>query len=247
MNISIRMKYKYGGRPLALVVAGILLAMIHISDVTADQSGKEIVESRCTLCHELPDPATLTDEQWIVTLESMAGNAGLNDKEKAIVLGYLTSHEQKAIIITSMANEKRLFEKKCSLCHTTERVLLMPLTPESSRHIVMRMQKRAPDWISDTEVHEILEYLNHGAPEAVRPVRKPVDGGSAALFRERCTVCHSAERVYLMLQESEKKGTAMVWGHVVNRMREKAPEWITDEEAGQILQYLGSLKPVKEN
>ena len=68
---------------------------------------------------------------------------------------------------------------------------------------------------------------------------------SAQVFRERCSACHTLERVYLALEESQGKDKAPPWMHIVQRMREKAPEWISAQEAEQIMTYLQSLKPVK--
>ncbi|MEN8108629.1 MAG: hypothetical protein ABFS22_11560 [Pseudomonadota bacterium] len=247
MNNSRQVQHKYWQWALALVIAGNLLATVQENVLAAEPQGKKIMEDKCTLCHDLPEPGKLSKEQWVVTLKEMAANAGLSKREKKVVLDYVTSHEKKALIAVSMAKERELFEQKCSLCHTTARVFLMPLTSKSRRHIVLRMQKRAPDFITSNEAHQILEYLNAGAPGADKPpARAPADGSPAAIFRNRCTVCHTAERVYLELQESDKKGATVVWGHVIKRMREKVPDWITEKEAKQILQYLSSLKPVKE-
>jgi len=143
----------------------------------------------------------------------------------------------------SMAEERRLFEQKCGLCHSPDRVFLEPLSGESLRHVVLRMRERAPGWITEKDMHEIMEYLAHGAPEAKRPARKPV-AGSEALFRERCSGCHTLERVYLELEEA--KGRPPPWLHVVKRMQEKSPQWITPAEGGEILKYLQSLKPVSK-
>lgn len=208
----------------------------------AKANGKEVFEERCTMCHELPDPEKLTSEEWVVTLEEMALNAGLNNTETGDVLEFLQSHSRKATKIVSMAKERKLFEEKCSLCHTTDRIFIMPLTKESRHHIVKRMQERASGWITPKEAQGILAYLNQGTPETNKPVRKKTNGGSAELFRERCTACHTAERIFLKVKESKKSNKAPEWLHIVKRMREKAPEWVTEKEAGKIMQYLKSLK-----
>jgi len=62
----------------------------------------------------------------------------------------------------------------------------MPQAPEGLSDLV----EHAPGWITEKDVHEIMEYLAHGAPEVKRPERKPVTG-SEALFRERCSGCHT--------------------------------------------------------
>lgn len=238
--------YQKNIRPNQFVFAIVFMLFTVFMTDYVKANGKEIFEERCTMCHELPDPEKLTSEEWVVTLEDMAPNAGLDNTETGDVLGFLQAHSKRTVKIVSMAKERKLFEEKCSMCHTTDRVFIMPLTRESRRHIVERMQILANGWISLEEAHEILEYLNHGAPESEIPVRKEVVDGPAALFRERCTVCHTAERVYLELQESGKKHKAPAWLHIVRRMREKAPEWVTEKEAGKILEFLQSLKPIDD-
>lgn len=248
MNFNNHVHLGQGLKHAQPVIGICLLALALISNVSAEQSGKELMENRCTMCHELPDPDKLSKEAWVLQLESMSDYAGLTAGEKEKVLDYVASHEKKAVTIVSMAEEQKTFEQKCALCHTTSRVFLMPLNPESRRHIVLRMQERAPEIISMEDVHGILEYLNHGAPGAVKPeARKQTGNGPAEIFRERCTACHTAERVYLKLQQSEQQDDAVVWGHIVNRMREKSPEWITKDEAKLILEYLGSIKAEEAN
>jgi len=55
---------------------------------------------------------------------------------------------------------KAVFEAKCSLCHSISRPLGKHKTPEEWRKTVTRMQKKAPDKISDADVKAILAYLN---------------------------------------------------------------------------------------
>lgn len=66
-----------------------------------------------------------------------------------------------------------------------------------------------------------------GAPQAKRPERKAVTGGEV-LFRERCSACHTLERVYLEVEKT--KGRAPAWLHIVKRMQEKTPRWITPDD-----------------
>ena len=55
---------------------------------------------------------------------------------------------------------KAVFEAKCSLCHGINRPLSKNKTPAEWRKTVLRMQKKAPDEISDADVKAILDYLN---------------------------------------------------------------------------------------
>lgn len=210
----------------------------------ADDSGKKIFKKRCSQCHALPDPAALTSEEWIQRLDMMAPMAGLKKNQKHEVLEYLQDHSKKATTLVTMSAEKQLFEEKCTLCHGTGRLFVMPLTKESRRHIVLRMQQRAPGWISPKEADEILKYLEAGAPGAEKPKRRAITGGPPEVFRERCSVCHQLDRIFYEFEEHRFKAGG--WMHIVNRMRDKAPDWMSKKEAKEIMTYLNSIKPVKK-
>lgn len=55
---------------------------------------------------------------------------------------------------------KAVFSAKCSLCHGISRALGKNKTPAEWSKTVIRMQKKVPDKISDTDVKAILAYLN---------------------------------------------------------------------------------------
>lgn len=223
----------------------IAVFLLGVNIAWANDEGEKTFKKRCSQCHALPTPEKLSSEEWVLRLEAMAPMAGLKKKQKQSVLAYLQDHSKQAITIVSMAKEKKVFEDKCGLCHTPERVFFEKLNPNSRRHIVLRMQERSGNWISTGDAAEILEYLNHGAPGFKKPARKPVKGGAEAVFRKRCSACHSLERVYLELEESKEKGDTVAWLHIVKRMREKSADWLTQAEAKQIVQYLSKLKAVK--
>ncbi|MEE8387780.1 MAG: hypothetical protein V3R65_04320 [Acidiferrobacterales bacterium] len=218
------------------------------ASVSAAGNGEKLFNKRCSQCHTLPSPDKLTSKEWVSRLNMMAPMAGLKKKQKSEVLNFLQSHSKKASTLVSMSREKKLFEDKCSLCHSPQRVFLRPLTAESRRHIVLRMQERASGWISPQEAERILAYLDQGAPGIKKPKRKKINGGTDTVFRERCTGCHSLERIYLELEEHKQlAGKSAGWMHIVKRMREKAPDWMTSKEAEKIVKYLSSLKPVMKN
>lgn len=202
--------------------------------------GETQFEQRCAQCHDAADPAGPARD-WFDRLEAMGPLGELEAEQRMEVLDFLRHHERRTTEMIALAEEKQLFEDKCSMCHTTDRVFLEPMTPETRRHIVLRMQERAPDWISPDEAEQILAYLGQTEPvEFVKPAEARMEPGT--VFRERCSVCHTLERVYLHLEESEDVGP--VWLHIVQRMRSKAPEWIDEDEARMIMEYLEGLKPV---
>ena len=229
------------------LLATCFIFVVGVSVVSgAEKTGESIFRKQCSQCHDLPDPRKLTAEGWVKQLNLMAPMSGLNKKQKARVLGFLQSHSKRAIKVVSMANDRRLFEAKCTLCHNTNRILLEPLTPKSRHHIVLRMQRRAPaGWITTAEANRILNYLERGAPGTKKPVRKPINGGAKVAFQKRCSACHTLERVYLKLGKS--RGKAQVWMHIVKRMRQKSPTWISKAEANQILKYLSGIQAGKKN
>jgi len=55
---------------------------------------------------------------------------------------------------------KAAFEAKCSLCHGIDRPLGKNKTPGEWSETVTRMQKKAPDKISDADEKAIVAYLN---------------------------------------------------------------------------------------
>ncbi len=226
---------------------GLLLSLLVVLEpvtAQADASGEKVFKKRCSQCHALPSPEKLTSGEWVTRLDMMAPMAGLKKKQKIEVLEYLQGHSKKASTLVSMSREKRLFEERCTLCHSTARVFLMPLTKESRRHIVLRMQERVPDWITPEEAQAILAYLDQGAPGTSKPKRKVVTGGPQEVFRERCSACHKLDRVFY--EFDEHRFTADGWMHIIKRMREKAPDWMTEKEAKQIAKYLDTLKPLKK-
>lgn len=72
------------------------------------------------------------------------------------------------------------------------------------------------------------------------------NGGTAPaeIFAVRCSACHTLERVFLNLSKAEN--VADFWSHTVSRMRGKAPQWMSEADAAEILDYLRSLSPVSK-
>lgn len=203
--------------------------------------GEQIINERCVLCHVAPDPEKLTKEEWVIKLKEMAPNAGLSSSETAEVMDYVSKLARSAASVLSMKTEKKLFDEKCSLCHTTSRALIMPMTPESVAEIVPRMQAMAGDWITDDQAHEISEYLVHGAPDSKRPRRSELAATDYDLFLQRCTACHTAEQIFSRLKSDKNATTVSSWKDIVSKMQQKAPNWIVRSEAEKIVKFLNGL------
>ncbi len=135
------------------IVAGLMFVGVSPVWPAALDDGKIIFEERYSGCHDLPDPNTPPPEGWEKQLDLMAILARIQTDEKASVLTYLMSHAKQSVRTAALQEDEALFEQKCSRCHTLERIFLEPLTDESRRHVVARMQERSGiSWLSDEYV-----------------------------------------------------------------------------------------------
>ncbi len=208
---------------------------------SASVDGQALFEKRCAACHQLPDIDNPPPEGWAQRLEQMAPLAKLKSQQKDAVLTYLISHVRQTSMNASLEEDKAFFEQKCSRCHSLDRIFLEPLTDESMRHVVNRMQARSgTDWLSDEDVERVLNYLSSATLDVPTPPALVAGTGADEIFAARCQACHSMERISVYLGPNAAE---MDWSHVVSRMRGKAPQWITDAESQQIIDYLQSLSP----
>jgi mono/diheme cytochrome c family protein len=134
--------------------------------------------------------------------------------------------------------EQVFFEEKCGNCHPSERIFLIKMSPELRKHVVLRMRERVEPgaaWLSDEEINRILAYVEERSStgESVQP--KAAENAKE-LFRERCKGCHELDRIYMQVKTERENPQA--WMHVVTRMQAKAPDWISEEEAREIVDYL---------
>ena len=215
---------------------------VSLAQPTAD-AGQNLFEKRCTACHKLPDPDQPPPQGWAVQLNLMAPLARLKKDQKQSVLDYLMSHSQQASMAAVLDEDRIVFETKCGRCHTVDRVLLSPLQGDSLRHIVNRMQSRSgTDWLSDRDVERVLSYLGTISHDTGSSAETNGKTAPADIFALRCSGCHTLERVFLSLSEPENGKD--FWSHTVSRMRGKAPQWMSQADAAEILIYLRSLSPV---
>ena len=197
------------------------------------------LDRRCGQCHDVT--GDLTTERWMQRLKELGPIDKLTPEQQKEALGLLRHHGWEIDEIVRMAADRNLFEEKCSLCHSADRAFIRELTPEQRRATLERMRTRAPDWISEPQLQTILAFLERGAPGVHKPEHKIVSTDPANAFRVRCAACHTLERAYLYL-ETHRGDTQ--WSPLVERMRLKAPEWISEPEAKLISEYLSAQKPL---
>ena len=210
----------------------------------ADAEGQALFEKRCVACHKLPDPGQPPAAGWEQQLELMAPLARLKKDQKQDVLDYLLSHTRDAAMRASMDEDRILFENKCSRCHTLDRIFLIPLEGENLGHVINRMQSRSgTDWLSDQEVERVLAYLSN-APRTLPNAAVGDDATPEQIFALRCSACHTLERIFQKLDDGSDIDD--FWSHTISRMQGKAPQWMSEVDAEEILDYLQFVKMARQ-
>ena len=59
-------------------------------------------------------------------------------------------------------------------------------------------------------------------------------GEGKALFEQKCAACHGFDRATARTETKEK------WSAIIKKMQGKRADWISDDEASRILDYLTS-------
>jgi mono/diheme cytochrome c family protein len=155
---------------------------------------------------------------------------------------------------------RSVLRSKCIQCHDLRTVLARPRTPDAWRETVRRMAERSTilNPITEDEQWDVTAYLlaitptlqrtvqllrqqemqsaeTEDAAEAARDMVSdmPYDSATAdALFRSRCSQCHSPDRVTGNPPASQEQATLLVQRMVSNGLR------ATEEELVQIIRYL---------
>ena len=128
---------------------------------------------------------------------------------------------------------KYLYEPKCSKCHPLDRIFEDPKSKEEWRSCITKMIEKSPSWISPEEGEQIItEILGTRKDETESFAERKEYADARLLFIDRCTVCHSADRILLANKTGEE------WQETVTRMRDNAPEMFLEEDLPVIIAYL---------
>jgi mono/diheme cytochrome c family protein len=125
---------------------------------------------------------------------------------------------------------QRLFEKKCSACHSLDRVDNIEKTTTGWKKTVFWMQSRSKNYFSDKQAKIIASYIND--QHSYFPKQ---------LFLKRCATCHPWQ-VVEKLSLTHKQ-----WDALVMRQRSRAITWINLDEVKDIADYLNKTYPDKKN
>ncbi len=70
-------------------------------------------------------------------------------------------------------------------------------------------------------------------PAAPPPAVSAVEEGKV-LFEQKCSVCHGLDRATARTETREK------WAAIIKEMQGKKADWISDADAGKILEFLSA-------
>ena len=137
--------------------------------------GAKLLNHYCTQCHDLPNPAMHTVDEWpaITTrmfsrMSMMSGMMGVENpssEEQALIISYLKVHSLKAISPGMLPSPESkgaiLFKKTCSQCHALPEPSLHTAQEWSAVVERMRgnMQTMGKKVITDQEKAAIADYL----------------------------------------------------------------------------------------
>ncbi len=122
---------------------------------------------------------------------------------------------------TSGLDGAALIAERCTVCHNPERIQNAAKTRDEWEDTVKRMIGKGANLNSD-EKDIVINYLAETYKANAPSDSLGLDG--AALVQERCTVCHSAERIQNAAKTSDE------WEDTVKRMIGKGANLNSDEK-----------------
>jgi cytochrome c5 len=182
--------------------------------VARQKKEQELFLRDCSQCH--PAYVALetgkTDEQWRQTARKMMDKAGrkISEEELDILTQYHIRYE-KTMAILAM--------KKCSRCHSRERIFTPMGTAKAWERIIVNMSEKEGSDITPDDVRRLAYY--HVAKQKIEQ----------EVFMKDCSKCHEPEET---LKEKKSKGE---WRQTIRRMMAKTDKMITDEELEVLINY----------
>ena len=153
---------------LSLLCTGVMAA-----SAEAVLSGQDIFQTRCNVCHKLPDTAQRSPTQWAMLVEVMQqtmankGVTQLTDAEQQSLLMYLANQRSDGVADVPANPGRDTFVVRCALCHQLPEPTM--LRPRQWQAIVVTMQQRMQQagmpQLTPAETQLVLEHLASEAGE----------------------------------------------------------------------------------
>lgn len=151
-----------------------------------------------------------------------------------IVVLFLFSHTREKV--RNKSADEKVIEKRCSICHRTDRIFFLRRTPVEWSVIVKRMKEKEPNWFSDEgkkdKVHNWLTDKDVYAAGNFLKLNYAKTG--KAYFEPLCVSCHiMVGKKHLLYQRKTRPG----WARSIERMRRKYSHFIGVFEARKIYEF----------
>jgi cytochrome c2 len=137
---------------------------------------------------------------------------------------------------------KSIVSKKCSKCHSLERVYRAFKSDESWAKTINKMALLDSPNITSFDVKQVLNYLR--VQQRNRQEKANLDPGRTigkTLVTQKCSICHNLDRVFGASKNSEEWTTTV--GRMVATMDD--PDFLSDQEKVNIITFL-SMREEKE-
>ncbi len=168
-----------------------------------------------------------------------------------ITAGYYVLHRSNLTYTTLSAQDndvlnmelgKAIMNKKCSKCHSLERVYRAYKSDDGWAGTVNKMALLDSPNITTFDVKQVLNYLIEQQKE--RQAKNPAgleDDVGKSLVSSKCSVCHNLDRVF-GARKNEKQWTTTV-GRMVTTMDE--PDFLSEQEKSDIIAFLSRREAIE--
>lgn len=119
-------------------------------------------------------------------------------------------------------------ERRCGQCHD----ISDPDTLAGGEDWLKKLADMGPlDQLTPAQRVEVVEFLRYHGWEVNQIVSMATE---RHLFEEKCGLCHSVQRTFVETMNDEQLRAT------VERMRQREPQWISEDEAQRIISYIRS-------
>ncbi|MEE8605267.1 MAG: hypothetical protein V3S65_07820 [Candidatus Aminicenantaceae bacterium] len=157
---------------------------------------------------------------------------------------YLYKGAVREVTISSIDREtmnedigRQLVVKKCSKCHTLERIFRSFKDEEGWTRTVNHMALIDTPNIRDYDAKQIIFFLVRQQENRIGEKKDVVEEEiGKTLLDKKCTLCHDLDRIY----QTQKSGKE--WLATVERMKQHArdPNFLSDKETKKVVNYLST-------
>ena len=145
-----------------------------VLDKTDQKSDAELFKKKCTECHDLDRALSLIKDPlaWEETIRRM----------QSYSKGAITDRDVREMVRFHVSVQRReidTFRQTCTRCHDDSRINSRSMSDDQWLATIKRMQKKAPELITDEKVDVIAAYFHRRELTLAR------------IFYGKCRLCHS--------------------------------------------------------